>query len=140
MSALGGLLVENGELLEEAQNRLAEARSIQETVLDTRAKHARARDGLVWTYRRLSRLASERGYPHEALEHAREAVRISERQHAAALRDLAEALALNGDTTQATARAQEALDLIEESTGPKAVALRAQLEEALATYRRGQGS
>ena len=58
LSSLGGALIETGELTE-AQNRLADARSIQESVLADAPDHARARDGLVVTTRRLARLATE---------------------------------------------------------------------------------
>ena len=133
LSALGGLLIENDDLLE-AQSRLADARSIQESVLDVSPEHARARDGLVLTLRRFSRWAVDRGYPKEALVYAQEAMRIAGRRDAAVLRDLAAALALNGDAEQAAAAAQEAVDLVAGSTGPAAAALREALRQDLALY------
>ena len=58
LSSLGEALIETGELTE-AQNRLADARTIQESVLADAPEHARARDGLVVTTGRLTRLATE---------------------------------------------------------------------------------
>ena len=60
LSALGGVLVETGDLLE-GQSRLVEARSIEESVLEISPKHVRAREGLALTLRRLSRSAPSRG-------------------------------------------------------------------------------
>ncbi len=133
LSGLGGVLYETGDLLG-AQEALEDARSIQTSVLDESPKHARACEGLVLTLRRLSRVSAERGYPQEAIAHAREALRVAGRREAAVLRDLAAALAASGQVAAAAATAQEALDLLAGSNGPAASALREALRQDLASY------
>ncbi len=58
----------------------------------------------------------------------------------AVLRDLAAALALNGDVEQAAAAAQEAVVLLADLTGPAAGARREALRQDLASYRRSSES
>ena len=87
------------------------------------------------TLRRLSRVAAEHDNHEQSLVHAQKAVQISDRNDAAALRDLAVALALNGNYEAAAATAEESLNLLDESPGPAAAELRETIQQNLATYR-----
>ena len=139
LSGLGGLPIEAGDLPDEARKRLADARSIQESVLHKAPEHARAREGLVLTLRRLSCWAAERGYAEQALRHAQEALEVAGERDAAVLGDLAAMFAASGDLEQARALAQEALDSLAGARGPKGRALRESLQQDLASYHNSSG-
>ncbi len=87
------------------------------------------------TLRRLSRAAAERGYAQEALAFAREAVEAADGRDPEALRDLAAALALDGDHERAVATVEQALDLLPDPGGPRAEAIRRAIQEDLTRYR-----